>query len=152
MKLLTTLLIAAAFCAASKNVFEPIDPTGTYILKGNTEKNIIKGHNGEIRAKLLAENKLALAFYLDKGAPNFESASFRDTFFYFDNRISYHSPTDTDCIITFIFDATTIETFFMHSNPQCTCGFEKGVIIPATFEKSSDEIPIIKDLSRNGTN
>ena len=149
MKLLfISLAILYAFLASSFiHYFNVINPTGTYVLKGKLEKNIIKSHSGEIRAKLLSENKLALSFYLDKGSPNFESASFKDTFYYFDNRISYHSPTDTDCIITFIFNEASVETFFVHSNPQCTCGFEIGVIIPATFEKSSNDIPVMKDFS-----
>src|SRR5580693_8201165 len=125
-------ILYVVFATSFKRYFSAINPTGTYILKGKLEKNIIKGHNGEIRAKLLSENKLALSFYLDKGFPNFESASFKDSFNYFDNRINYHSPTDTDCIITFIFTETSVETFFVHSNPQCACGFENGVIIPAT--------------------
>ena len=126
-----------------------INPTGTYILKGMLKKNIIVGQNGEIRAKLLAENKLAISFYLNNGSPNFESASFSDTFFYFDNRINYHSLKDTDCTITFVFNATYVETYFIHSTPECSCGFYKGVIIPAVFEKSSSDIPVIKNISRN---
>ena len=148
MKLLfTSLIIASALCTKSfKHLLNPIDPTGTYILKGNLKNNVIKGHSGEIRAKLLSENKLALSFYLDKGSPNFESAFFKDTFYYFDNRISYHSPTDTDCTISFQFNEKEVETFFVHSNPECSCGFMNGVIIPATFEKCSTEIPIIKNF------
>ena len=146
MKKLLLIIIAAALSTSFKNHFRSIDPTGTYILKGKLEKNIIKGHNGEIRAKLLSENKLLLSFYLNNGYPNFDSAFFTDSFYYFDNRISYHSPTDTDCIISFEFNENSIQIFFVHSELECKCGFSKGIIIPATFEKSSSEIPVFKDF------
>lgn len=141
-------VILSIFTTSFKILFGQINPTGTYILKGTIKKNVIEGYNGEIRAKLLSENKVALSFYIDKGSPGFEAASFSDTFFYFDNRASYHSLKDPDCTINFVFNATSVETFFVHSTPQCSCGFERGVIIPATFSKTSAESPVIKNILR----
>jgi hypothetical protein len=124
-----------------------VNPTGTYILKGLVEKNVITSHHGEIRAKLLQKDKLVLCFYLNKGYPGFESASFIDTLTYHDNQARYIPPGDTTCNIVYLFTGVSANVTLIYSNPQCTCGFAKGVIAPAVFEKYSAEIPIIQDLS-----
>ncbi|HVM89856.1 MAG TPA: hypothetical protein VMT76_16840 [Puia sp.] len=146
MKLFFSALIAIASIPDLSFMLsvDQVNPTGTYLLKGSIKKNIIEGHNGEIRVKLLDENKLAMSLYINKGAPNFESAFFSDTLQYFDNQANYNSPIDSDCTINVVFGPTTAEIFFVHSNPDCTCGFAKGVIITAVFEKISAETPVIK--------
>ena len=126
---------------------ELINPTGTYILKGMMEKNVITGPNGEIRAKLLDNNKLALCFFINKGYPGFESGSFIDTLDYNDNQVKYRSQKDADCTIVLVFKNRYVDVMLIHSDPQCTCGFVKGVMIPASFEKCSGDNPIIQDLA-----
>ena len=57
-----------------------IDPTGTYLLKGEVKKNKIVGHSGEFRVRLLNANTVAMCLYLNKGEPGYESGFFtRDT-------------------------------------------------------------------------
>src|SRR6516165_8451729 len=76
---------------------EFIDPTGTYILKGEVQKNRIMGHSGEIRAKLLDQNKVALCFYINDGYPDYNAASFMDTLPYEDNTARYNSNRGAGC-------------------------------------------------------
>lgn len=133
-----------------KNGF--INPTGTYILKGVVEKNLIITHNGEIRVKLLQNNILALCFYINKGYPGFESASFIDTLTYDDNRAKYIPSNDTSCTFSFLFTGESVELTLIYTDPQCTCGFTKGVIAPAIFMKSSGDNPLIQDFSSHRIN
>ena len=129
---------------------EFINPTGTYILKGAIDKNRIMGHSGELRVKLLGRAKVAMSFYINKGYPGYESGSFMDTVAYVDNLAKYVPAADPGCTIIFSFtyrDAELRQTF---SNPQSGCGFGNGVMTAALFHKSSDENPIIQDLSLHG--
>jgi len=43
-----------------------INPTGTYILKGEVKNARIIGHYGEIRVQLLDSGTIALCFYVNK--------------------------------------------------------------------------------------
>lgn len=140
-------LIAAILFMPFQRKADFINPTGTYILKGIVEKNVITSHHGEIRAKLLQNDKLILCFYLNKGYPGFESASFTDTLAYNDNQVRYIPPGDPSCSIVYLFTVTSVNVTLIYSDPHCTCGFAKGVIAPAVFEKYSEEIPLIQDLS-----
>lgn len=127
-----------------------IDPTGTYLLKGNLKKNIILDHHGEIRVKLLNPKKIAISFYLNKGYPGYESGTFIDTLNYADNQVKYVPPADRSCALYIKFsrrNAGIIETYL---NPHSACGFPEGVLIPAQFEKASSAVPQIQDLSAHG--
>jgi hypothetical protein len=142
---------AFLFMPFNRNL-EFINPTGTYILKGLVEKNLITGHNGEIRVKLLQNNTLALCFYMNNGYPSFQSGAFKDTLAYDDNQAKYIPANDSSCTITFLFNGTSVQLALIYTNPHCTCGFAQGVIRPAVFEKSSGDNPIIQDLSSHRIN
>jgi hypothetical protein len=124
-----------------------IDPTGTYLLKGETKKNKIVGHSGEIRIKLLDTQTVAMTFFICKGFPNYETGSFIDTLSYTDNKVMYKPPADSGCTIAFWFDDLSAETQQYFTNPRSACGFGPGVMKSTVFEKRSSEIPIIQDLS-----
>jgi hypothetical protein len=131
------------------NIF--IDPTGTYILKGATSKNKVVGHSGEIRIKLLGKDRVAMSFYINKGYPGYESGSFLDTLLYNDDNEAVYTPAkDPGCAFLFYFSANSAETLQVLSNPESGCGFGKGVMASARFEKYSGEAPIIQDLSARG--
>ncbi len=146
------IFIPAFLLLPFNRCMEFINPTGTYILKGLVEKNLITGHNGEIRVKLLQNNTLALCFYMNNGYPNFASGAFKDTLAYNDNQAEYIPVNDSSCTIAFLFDGTSVELALIYTNPHCTCGFTQGVIRPAVFEKSSGDNPIIQDLSSRTIN
>jgi hypothetical protein len=131
----------------SPSIRSSIDPTGTYILKGILKKNRITGHSGEIRVKLLAENKIALCFYISSGYPAFESGAFMDTLDYYDSHAEYQPDRDRGCIIQFSFSEFAAETRQLYGDPHSNCGFGKGVMISAVFRKSSNDRPVIQDLS-----
>jgi hypothetical protein len=44
-----------------------------------------------------------------------------------------------------------VEVLEIYSDPHSGCGFGRDVLVPAVFRKSSNEIPIIQDLSARGT-
>jgi hypothetical protein len=127
-----------------------IDPTGTYILTGTVKKNRITGHSGELRARLLDRHTVAVCFYINKGYPGYESGSFTDTLAYEDNSISYRPSYDTSCSVLFSFQPMMVEMLQIYTDPHSGCGFGPGIMIPATFQKSSGDIPIIQDLSAHG--
>jgi len=127
-----------------------VDPTGTYILKGDVKKNEILGHSGELRAKLLGPKQVAVSFYISKGFPGYESGSFVDTLAFEDNIARYIPPSDRDCIILFSFGDKSVEIEQVYRDPHCSCGFGKDIMVSAFFDKRSDEPPIIQDLSAHG--
>jgi hypothetical protein len=127
-----------------------IDPTGTYILKGEVRKNKITGHSGEVRAKLLDQHTVALCMYMNDGYPDYASGAMTDTLSYEDNKSYYHPTHDSTCFIVFMFGYHTVELMQVFSDPHSGCGFAPGVMTPAVFEKSSSDVPVIQDLSGHG--
>jgi hypothetical protein len=127
-----------------------IDPTGTYILKGEVKKNRLTGHSGEIRVRLLEKTRIALCFYINSGYPDYESGSFLDTLSYRDNQASYRPARDPQCSILFFFSRHKAEVQQLYNNPSSGCGFGKGVMASNVFEKYSGDEPVIQDLSQHG--
>ena len=128
-----------------------IDPTGTYILKGEVHDNKVVSHSGEIRVKLLRPEQLALCFYIDKGYPRYESGSLWDTLSYEDNQAVYASK-DSDCLLRFFFKPNGVELVHVFAQAGGDCGFPPGVLIGAFFRKTSSGIPVIQDLSTHKVN
>ncbi len=128
---------------------EFIDPTGTYILKGEVKNNRIISNSGEIRARLLDNGKVAVCFYINKGYPGYESASFIDTLKYTDNKTRYTPASDAECVIVFSFSPVAAEISQIYSDPQ-GCAFGRGILVSAVFKKTSDDKPVIQDLSAHG--
>src|SRR3982074_1538712 len=94
-----------------------VDPTGTYILKGQTEKNKIIGHSGEIRVKLLGKDRVAICFYINKGFPGYESGSFVDTLTYTEDNEAVYTPlADQSCSFLFYFKPYSAETMQVYDN------------------------------------
>jgi hypothetical protein len=128
-----------------------IDPTGTYLEKGEVKNSKIVGHYGELRVRLLDSSTIALSFYVNKGYPNYEFGSLMDTLSYEDNRASYKPTNDSACAIHFAFGLRSVEIFQELTDPHSECGFRPGVMIPAVFEKTSSDVPVIQDLSVHGS-
>src|ERR1700735_4124990 len=139
------LLLLSGSLFSDHQVF--IDPTGTSLLKGEVKKNKIVGHSGEFRVRLLNANTVAMCLYLNKGEPGYESGFLLDTLHYGDNQCVYIPAGDTSCAIYFVFAQKSVEIYKALSNPQGGCGFRPGVLEPAVFDKTSDDIPVIEDLS-----
>lgn len=130
---------------------EFIDPTGTYILKGDVEKNKIVSRSGEMRVKLINPHKLVMCFYLTNGYPDYESLSFVDTLLYDDNHFARYKPSqNSDCTVLFFFSNKNAEIQQLYSDPKSGCSFGNGVLISTIFKKLSKERPVIQDLSARG--
>jgi hypothetical protein len=128
-----------------------INPTGTYILKGEVKNSKIIGPYGELRVRLLDTGTIALCFSVNKGYPNYESGSLVDTLRYEDNRSIYRPANDSSCTIYFTFELRAAEVSDVVTDPHSGCGFRPGVMAPAVLEKTSSEIPVIQDLSLHGS-
>lgn len=147
------LILVLSFASLHHDVDDYVDPTGTYILKGNIEKNKIVSHSGEIRVKLIGHNKVAICFYINKGYPGYESLSFVDTLVYDDNHfVRYKPSSNRDCTILFSFTNKNAEIQQVYTDPRSGCDFGKNIVISAVFKKFSSEEPIIQDLSVHGMN
>jgi hypothetical protein len=142
------LLLLSGSLFIDRQIF--IDPTGTYLLKGEVKKNKIVGHSGELRIRLLNVNTVAMCLYLNKGDPGYESGFLLDTLRYENDHFVYVPADDTSCAIYFVFTLKSVEIDRISSNPQRECGFRPGILEPAIFEKISADIPVIEDLSGRG--
>ena len=82
-----------------------LNPTGTYKFDEKTEKRDgeVYGYFGEISVKLIDRSKIAMSFYVCKGAPSYNSGSFIDTLDYVDEKVIYIPENDSTCRITFYF-------------------------------------------------
>lgn len=142
------------FCSALNTSFSQpsshffINPTGTYILKGEKHKGEIKGNFAEVRVKLLGDSLLALSLYSNNGYPQYASGSFIDTLKYINNRAIYSSKSGEFCQIVFSFVLNGLNINQVYGDPSSTCGFGKGVIPLGLIEKHSSFQPIIQSLSR----
>jgi hypothetical protein len=146
------ILVSLLLLTAHPRRYSPsfINPTGTYILKGEVKKNRIVGHYGELRVRLLDEETAAFCFYINNGYPDYASVALMDTLKYEDNRIYYQSGRDSSCSLVLSFDVHNVELIEISNDPQTGCGYGRGVLTPAIFDKSSSEVPVIQDLSRQG--
>jgi hypothetical protein len=146
MKSIFLLLLLNAHLPGSSRSF--LDPTGTYILKGAIKNNKIVGHYGELRVRLLSEETVAFCFYFNAGYPNYPSVALMDTLKYEGDHLLYKSEKDSSCSLLLLFNERTVELMEIYSDPQTGCGFGQGVLAPAIFDKTSSDIPVIQDLSR----
>jgi hypothetical protein len=131
---------------------EFINPTGTYLEKGEVKNSKIIGHYGELRVRLLDTNTVALSYYANKGYPNYEFGSFIDTLHYADNRAIYKPVNDSACAIYFAFESRSVEVIKVLTDPRSGCGFGPGVMIPVMLQKTSSDVPVIQDMSLHGSN
>lgn len=130
----------------SKNTF--INPTGTYILKGENQKGEIVGNFAEIRIKLLSDSLLAFTMYCNKGFPDYTSGALIDTVAYIHNSAMYASKLDASCQLQFAFEPDRLHIKIIYTDPASNCGFERGVLPLGFIEKSSSSIPIIQPIIR----
>jgi hypothetical protein len=151
--LLITLyyLIFGSFCSAQqqsshRNTF--INPTGTYELQVKTKikDDDTYGYFGEIKIKLLHSNRIAMSFYICKGAPSYNSGSFVDTLEYKNNVAVYSDRYDPEkgCTVTFSFSRNKINVVEKANYDFGTC-WGHGVFAFGNYRKKSSKSPVIKD-------
>jgi hypothetical protein len=127
-----------------------VDPTGTYTLKGDIARHRIIGHSGEIRVKLLGSRQVALSFYINKGYPDYSAGSFTDTVSYAENMARWTPPDHPEYTLIISFSAKEAETMQLFDGEEPRSSFGEDVMVSAVFEKSSSDVPVIKDLSAHG--
>lgn len=152
MKTIAFLLLF--YCAPYISSTQPlkhaiINPTGTYVLKGEKHKGEIKGNFGEVRVKLLTDSLIAITMYCNKGFPDYSHASFYDTVLYGNNKATYLSKDDASCRLIFDFEADGLYIKQIYTDPASTCGFESGVIPLGYIQKYSSDIPVIQAIHRS---
>ena len=150
MKSLFLLLLCCLGLPFHKEAPSFIDPTGTYLLRGDIKNNNIVGHYGEMRVRLLDRRTAAFCFYINNGYPNFASGAVLDTLSYEDNRLHFRPSKDSGCSLILTFSERSVEIMAVYGDPRSGCGFAPGVMEAATFRKISSEIPVIQDLSHRG--
>jgi len=127
-----------------------INPNGTYRLgKNKTNKSgEIYGYFGEVRIKLIDSSKIAMSFYVCKGAPGYNSGSFIDTLDYNKNQSFYIPDDDKTCRLTFSFNKKGITVAQTQDNLNSGCGFGHGVFADGYYKRVSREVPEIIDLQQ----
>src|ERR1700709_2026890 len=106
-----------------------LDPTGTYILKGDTKNNIVVNSSGEIRIKLLDDGRVAFCLFVTAGYPAEASASFVDTLIYDDNTVRYSPSGDAGCALIFSFSPHAVELSENYGDEH-GCSFGRGALVP----------------------
>lgn len=124
--------------------------TGSYKYVGKTVKKgeDIYGYFGEIKVKQLEKEKIAMSFYLCKGAKSYNSGSFVDTLELKSNTAVYRaSDCDSLCTLTFQFSKGGVTTIHKATDDDYnfTCCFGQGVIANGFFRKTSSKTPLIKE-------
>lgn len=129
-----------------------LNPTGTYKFNEKTVKRDgeVYGYFGEIRVKLIDSSKIAMSFYVCKGAPGYNSGSFVDTLDYVNEKVIYISEYDSTCRITFHFKKHGIDVTQSQANLNFGCGFGHGVFADGYFKRISRKTPEIIDLLNDG--
>ncbi len=150
MKLFFLLIFLALINVYSSPVISKgyLNPTGTYYLDGKAIKRDgeIYGYFGEIRIKLIDSSKVAMSFYVCKGAPSYNSGSFSDTLNYFSEKVIYIPDDDSTCIITFQFKKQGINVTQSQDDLNFGCGFGHGVFADGYYKRISKKTPEIIDL------
>lgn len=144
---LAAITLALIIVIAKNNII--INPTGTYQLKAKTisKNGETYGYSGKIQIKQIKTDSIIMSFYVNKGAPSYNSGSFIDTLYYYNN-CAYYTEVEFDdsCKITFTFDKKGIHVEEESTPAQFNCGFGWGVDVNGYFKKNDNKVPLIKDL------
>ena len=142
-------IIMCVLACAGAHSQKLIDPTGSYKLQANSrlKDGDRYGWFGDIKVKLLDSHRIAMSFYICKGAPTYNSGSFVDTLAYRNNIAVYKDTFDTvkGCRVTFTFSKRRIELLEeMSANSTGNC-WGNGVWAWGPYRKYSSRTPVIKD-------
>jgi hypothetical protein len=123
--------------------------TGTYRFEGKTYQKgeDTYGYFGSIRVKQLEKNKIAVSFFICKGAKSYSSGSFLDTLELKESSAVYKTDCDSNCTILFKFTNNGVATIHKDADGDYnfSCCFGHAVIANGFFRKQSSKIPVIKD-------
>lgn len=127
-----------------------INPTGIYKLEGKTTKNKGEtyGYFGDVKVIAIDKEKVLIGFYVCKGAPSYNSASFIDTLKYTNNVVIYTGDTISDptCNMTMKFSSKGIDVDLRSDNPNMACGFGHAVDTQGFYYKLKGRVPKAKEI------
>jgi hypothetical protein len=121
------------------------NPTGTYRLGHYSTKRTGK-YFGEIQIKQLDGQKIAISFYVNKGAPSYNSGSFVDTLNCNGDLAIYATQHDPSCKITFKFAKPGVQVTEQADDFNSGCGFGYAVVANGFFKRVSTQVPVMKDI------
>lgn len=126
-----------------------VNPTGSYKLDSKTtvKQGDTYGYFGDIDVKLLDSSRIAMSFFVCKGAPSYNMGSFIDNLTYKNNIAIHTTPEDdTTCRINFIFTKKGITVDQHQADLNFGCGFGHGVFADGFYKKTTSKVPVIIDL------
>lgn len=126
-----------------------VNPTGTYKLKAKTisKNGDTYGYTGKIQVKQIKTDSIIMSFYINKGAPSYNSGSFIDTLYFLNNSANYTGVDFEDsCKIKFIFNRTGLEIKDENHSSLFNCGFGFDIYAKGKYKKIDNKVPTIKDL------
>src|SRR5688572_16510806 len=93
------LLLPAWAVAQTKSNDRSLELSGTYKYVGKTYKKgeDIYGYFGSVKIKQISTEKIAISFYICKGAPSYNSGSFVDTLIVRQSKAEYKPDCDSSC-------------------------------------------------------
>lgn len=149
-KLLTIVISSVTVLTSFKLQTNYIEPTGTYKLvsKVKVKSGDTYGYSGQIQVKKITNDRIIINFYVNKGAPSYNSGDFIDTLNYINNVAIYTTPEyDSTCKITFTFDKKGISVKQEAVDINFGCGFGQGVDAYGFYKRVSNKIPKLIDLT-----
>jgi len=140
-----------------KKVTGFINPTGSYKLnsKATVKNGDTYGYFGDIDVKLLDSSRIAISFFVCKGAPSYNLGTFVNTLTYQNNIAIHKTPEDdTTCQIKFTVTPKGIIVEQYQVEPNFGCAFGHAVFADGFYKKTSSKVPVIADIEDkyNGTN
>lgn len=135
-------VILAMLCFIRPVYSQPVtktfyNPTGTYnlISKKKVKNGETHGYSGEVHVELLDLAHIAVSFYVNKGAPSYNSGSFLDTLDYKSRVAIYKTEKDTSCKITFLFSKKGVSVDEVAENYNYGCSFGHAIVATGSIEK-----------------
>jgi hypothetical protein len=134
-----------------------INPTGSYKLYNKTtvKNGDTYGYFGDIDVNLLDSSRIAMSFFVCKGAPSYNLGAFVDNLTYRNNIAIHTAPEDdTACRIKFAVTKKGITVEQYQADINFGCAFGHAVFADGYYKKTSSKVPVIADIEDkyNGTN
>jgi hypothetical protein len=127
-----------------------INPTGTYILKGQEKGDETYGYFGHVYVQYVAKRKVVVKFYICKGYMSYSSGRFYDTLLYQNNTAVYGpAEYDSTCKIILRFYPNRVVVDEQTANFNNGCDFGHGVVANAIFRKKTSRSPTKGEMAEN---
>lgn len=150
-KLLLTpiFLVSIVSFGQKKQATKVFSVTGTYRYDGETYRkgDDTYGYYGSIKVKQIGKGRIAMSFFICKGAKSYSSGSFLDTLVLNGSTAIYKTDCDANCTLVFRFTKSGVITIHKDADGDynSSCCFGHAVVADGYFRKTSSKTPIIKD-------